>query len=304
MDLRLTASTEQFLERLSENTRSMHTAQQQISSGKRVTSVSDDPDQVSAILQTRLELEGIEQSQRNIARFSTEVDTAEQSLAAATRLMDETRVLAVRGASTIISAEERSQLAANVQSVLERMVALANTAVEGRFIFAGDQDGTAPYALDFNAVAPIPVYGGYLGAPASRQALAADGSAFLIGHTARQIFENADATKDVFAAIESLRAALTSGNEAALDAAVTSVQAAGEHIRAEHAFYGSVQARLKDAASSAASRELRYRTQLGALEDADMTQAIVEFTQAKTNREAALQAHAQIPRKTLFDYLG
>jgi flagellar hook-associated protein 3 FlgL len=304
MDLRLDPSTEQFLDRLSDNTRRMHVAQQQISSGKRVSSVSDDPDQISTILQTRLELEGIEQSRRNLARVTTEVDTAEQALAAAGTLMDETRVLATRGASTIVSAEERSHLAASVQGVLERMVSLANTTVEGRFIFSGDQDGTAPYALDFAAVPPALVYGTYLGAAASRQALAADGSVFLIGHSAQQIFDDANPAKSVFGAIESLRAALLSADEVALDAAVRSVQTAQEHLRSEHAFDGSVQARLTDAASIAASRELRFRTQLGALEDADMVQTIVEFEQAKTNRDAALQAHAQIPRRTLFDYLG
>ena len=304
MDLRLEPSTEQFLQQLAENTRRMHTAQQQISSGKRVTTVSDDPDEISAILQTRLELEGIEQSRRNLARLTTEVDTAEEALSATGKLMDEARVLAVRGASTIVTAGERAQLAIGVQSVLERMVALANTTVEGRFIFAGDQDGSAPYVLDMNAVAPAPVFGSYLGAPASRQALAADASVFLVGHNAQEIFENADPASNVLAAVEALRAALLANDATALDAATAGIQSAQEHVRSEHAFYGSVQARLRDATSSAATREVRYRSQLGALEDADMAQTLVEFTQAKMNRDAALQAHAQMPRKSLFDYLG
>jgi flagellar hook-associated protein 3 FlgL len=304
MDLRLDPTTEQFLQQLAQNTRRMHTAQQQISSGKRVTSVSDDPDQISAILQTRLELEGVEQSRRNLARITTEVDTAEEAIASAGSLLDEARVLAARGASSVTTAEERAQLVISAQSVLERMVTLANSTVEGRFIFAGDQDGSPPYVLDLNAIPPAPVYGSYLGAPASRQALAADGSVFLIGHSAADIFENADPAKNVFAAIEALRAALASGDETALDAAVAGVQTAQEHVRSEHAFYGSVQSRLTAATSTAAKRELRYRTQLGALEDADMAQSVVEFSQAKMNRDAALQAHAQMPRKSLFDYLG
>jgi flagellar hook-associated protein 3 FlgL len=304
MNVRLDAGTEQFLERLTENTRRMQIAQQQISSGKRIASVSDDPDQISAILQTRLEVEGIEQSRRNLARVATEADTAEAALADASRLMDEARVLAARGTTSITTQEERTQLATSAQSVLERMVALANTTVEGRFIFAGDRDGAAPYALDFSAVAPAPVYGAYQGSAASRQALAADGSAFATSHDAQRIFGNGDPARNVFGAVESLRTALLSGNEAALAAASSAVRSAGEHIRSEHAFYGSVQARVRDAASAAATREVRYRTQLGALEDADMVQTIVEFTQANNNRTAALQAHAQMPRKSLFDYLA
>jgi flagellar hook-associated protein 3 FlgL len=304
MDFRLEPATEQFLERLTENTRRMNRAQQQISSGKRVMSVSDDPDQISAILQTRLELEGVEQSRRNIARLTTEVDTAEEALSAAARLMDEARVLAARGVGSVATPEERVQLATSVQGVLERLVAVANMAVEGRFIFAGDSDGTAPYALDFTAAPPTPVYGSYLGAAASRQALAADSSVFLLGHSAAAIFENADPAKNVFAAIEALRAAIVTEDQAVLTAAVDGIKTAQEHIRAEHAFYGSVQARLLDAASNAAKRELRYRNQLGALEDADMALTVVEFTQAKMNRDAALQAHSQIPRRSLFDYLG
>jgi flagellin-like hook-associated protein FlgL len=46
------------------------------------------------------------------------------------------------------------------------------------------------------------------------------------------------------------------------------------------------------------------QVQISGLQDADMTKSILDLTQAQTEQKAALQAFQQIPRTSLFDYLG
>jgi flagellin-like hook-associated protein FlgL len=46
------------------------------------------------------------------------------------------------------------------------------------------------------------------------------------------------------------------------------------------------------------------QTQIGNLQDADLTSAMLELTQAQTQQQAALTARAQMPRTTLFNFLG
>jgi flagellin-like hook-associated protein FlgL len=50
--------------------------------------------------------------------------------------------------------------------------------------------------------------------------------------------------------------------------------------------------------------ETQQTAELSSIQDADITGAIIELTQAATHRQAALEARAQQPRQTLFDYLG
>jgi flagellin-like hook-associated protein FlgL len=48
----------------------------------------------------------------------------------------------------------------------------------------------------------------------------------------------------------------------------------------------------------------QLQTQISGLQDADETQSILQLTQAQTEQQAALQSFQQIPRTTLFDFLG
>jgi flagellar hook-associated protein 3 FlgL len=299
MQIRLDANTEQFLDRLTETTRRMERAQREISSGKRFTTVSDDPDQVAALLQTRTELESVEQIGQNLSRVKTEVDAAEQALELAETLLERARVYGAAGASGTATAQQRAVLAGQVGGLLEQLVAISNTTVEGRFIFSGDTDGSAAFRLDS---AWTPPYGSYLGSGATREALLADGSRVRTSRSGAEVFDAAGAS--VFAAIEALRSALASGNGAAIETVVAGLETPSDHLRNMHAIYGSAQARVNDGIDTAAKRELQYRSQLGALEDADLALSVVEFQQAKLQRETALQARAQMGRKTLFDYLG
>jgi len=49
--------------------------------------------------------------------------------------------------------------------------------------------------------------------------------------------------------------------------------------------------------------ETQLKTQIGNLDDADLTQAILDLTQSQTQQQAALQSRAMLPRTTLFDFL-
>ena len=57
----------------------------------------------------------------------------------ATKLMDRASVLAAQGATFTLDAAGRQSIAGEAQSLLEQMVAISRTTVQGRYIFGGDQ---------------------------------------------------------------------------------------------------------------------------------------------------------------------
>ncbi len=69
-------------------------------------------------------------------------------------------------------------------------------------------------------------------------------------------------------------------------------------------FYGNVQTQIADGLETASAMKLRLKTQAASIEDADLTESIVELQQVRFTQEAALQVRAAVPRRTLFDYLA
>jgi flagellar hook-associated protein 3 FlgL len=117
----------------------------QITSGVRVNQASDDPRAIASILETQSEIDSTTQAQKNLQQASTVAATADGALASASNLLDQLRSLAAQGANTATSATTRLNLAEQVKAIEEQLVSIANTQVQGRYIFGGDDTATQPY---------------------------------------------------------------------------------------------------------------------------------------------------------------
>jgi flagellar hook-associated protein 3 FlgL len=297
----LSSSAQSFLVGLAQiQARSQH-AQQELTTGLKINTVSDAPDQISSLLQTRSDLAQTQQIDTNLGRVKTEVDTGEGALQAAVTLVERAQTLGAQGASGTSTPTTNQNLADELGSVLQQLVSTANTTVEGRFIFSGDSDQQAPYSIDLTQPSPVSAY---QGTAATRQIQSADGSQFAVAKTAQDIFDSPTASQSVFTSIDNLRQALLSNDTASISAAQADVQTAGAYLNQQLAFYGTVQDRVASSSSYAKTYETQLKTQLSGIQDADEAQAITELTQAQTQQQAALVSRAQLPKTSLFDYLA
>jgi flagellar hook-associated protein 3 FlgL len=297
----LDPSTQQFLNNLNRIGDAMTTAQQQMSSGLKVSSVSDAPDQISTLLQARGGLSSTQQILLNLGREKSEVDAGEQSLQSAVQLFEQAQTLGAEGATFTVTADQRATMAQQVGAIMQQMVGLAGTSVEGRFIFSGDSDQQAPYTIDLTQANPVSAY---LGASATRVAQHPNGATFPIALTAQQIFDSSDPSTSVFATLNNLRTALQNNDDAAIQSAVNALPKAGAYLNHQLAFYGVTQNRLTQATSYGQTLETQLQTQISNIQDADLSGAILQLTQAQTQEQAALTARAQLPRTTLFSFLA
>ncbi|MGH9666027.1 MAG: flagellin [Bryobacteraceae bacterium] len=296
----LNPASQSFINNLDRVSQRLSQEQQQISSGLRVANVSDDPDSVSEILQVRAHLSSNQQVLQNLGRVTTETTSADQALQSATTLMDKTRTLAAQAASGTQTADTQKDLAQQVGAILEQLVGLANTTVEGRYVFGGDSDQTAPYSVDLTQTAPV---SSYQGSATTREVQHPDGTTFRVAETAQQIFDAPAANQNVFSSVLGLYTALQTNDTAGIDTAIQNVTGAGTYLNTQLAFYGSVENKITDATNFGNSLQLQLQTQISQLQDADSAQVIVQMTQDQTAQQAAIQSWAQIPRTTLFDFL-
>jgi flagellar hook-associated protein 3 len=119
----------------------------QITSGVRISQASDDPAALASILETQSDIDRTTQTQTNLQQASTVAASADGALASASSLLDRLRSLAAQGANSTATAATRTTLSQQVQAIEQQLVSIANTQVEGRYIFGGDDPNTQPYTF-------------------------------------------------------------------------------------------------------------------------------------------------------------
>src|ERR1700733_14064857 len=234
----LLPSTQEFLNNVNRIGQEMTLAQTQLATGLKVNVVSDSPDVISPLLQAQANLSSAEQITTNLGQVSTEVNTGEQALESATTLYDQVQTLSAEGATSTQTASGRAGIAQQLQSIEQQMVGLANTNVNGRYIFSGDTDQAQPYTFD--ATQPDPV-SGYQGSASTRTIQAPNGTTFPVALTAQQMFDSTDPTTNVFTSINNMVTALNSNDQTAISTANAALPNVGTYLNGQLAFYGNVQ---------------------------------------------------------------
>jgi flagellar hook-associated protein 3 FlgL len=302
----LSSAGQEFLSNLQLLSQRMNTTEAQVSSGVTISKPSDNPGALGDVLQLEADLGRVNQVSTNLSQVSGEVNTAEGSLETATQMLDQVQSLAAQGASSTESAATRSGLAQQVQNLLSQLVGISQTQYNGIYVFSGDKATQASYQLDLtqpNGVDQL------ITAPATRQIQDATGITFADSLTATDIFDHQNppgtaAPDNIFAAVNSLRVALTNNDQTGINNAITSLQSASGYLQQQLAFYGSVQSQITNATDVAQKFQLQYQTSLDNIKNTDVATAAVELTQEQTSMQAALQAEASMPRTSLFSFIS
>jgi len=304
---------ERFLTALNKTENRAAQAEREISSGRKMSTASDAPDEIGPALSLRSQLEQTLQIETNLGMFKSETDTAEQAISNAVQGLQQANTLGVQGATETETPAGRQALAGQVDGVLRQVVASANTESAGRYLFSGDTDQVAAYSIDASGTVSA-----YNGSASTRQAMHPNGSTFPLARSGQEIFEAPGGS--ALGALADLKAALQNGptvpegdpqydgqyqaQTTAITNALAELSQASDQLNQHLAFYGTVQNRVSDATDAAQTLEVGQRTQLSSLTDADITTDAIELTQANTQRDAALSARAKLPTNSLFDYLG
>lgn len=297
----LDPSSESFLNGLAAIQNRAQAAQRELTTGRRINTASDDPGQISLLLELQASLARNDQIQSNLGRVKTETDSAESALEMAAKAMDRAQVLAAQAQPTTNTAATRATIAGEIGSLLQQIGGLASTQVEGRYIFSGDSDSVPPYTVDLSQNQPVSTYAG---GASTRKVEHPDGTLITVARTAQDVFDAADPKQNIFASLVNLRTALLANDQSWIDAALPVLNSASTYLEGQLAFYGTVQNRVADGIEFASNRGTQLKTEISGIQDADLTDAIVQLTQAKVQEDAALSSRAKLPRGSLFDFLG
>src|SRR6266850_1722363 len=136
---------------ITQTQRSLLDVQNQLSTGRRLTTPSDDPGDAAISMQIRKLLEqrvGFEDNLKQASSHLSEVDT---TLGDMSDLLRQAQTLASANVGSDVSADQRAAAAAIVSSLYNQMLSVANKQSQGVYLFGGDS-GQAPFVSDQSGV--------------------------------------------------------------------------------------------------------------------------------------------------------
>jgi len=126
------------------------TALEQVSTGMRVVHPGDDPTVAALMVRGQQTIDRMNAINQNASRAGDEVDAADSALQSLSDVLARARELAVQMGNDSYSAADRAGAATEIDGLVQQAVTLMNTNVNGRYIFGGNQDQTAPFDTSGN----------------------------------------------------------------------------------------------------------------------------------------------------------
>lgn len=248
----------------------------QISGGKKLLRMSDDPVAARRIATIGTTQESMAAWSSNINSADALVSQADGVMKSVSNLMARARELTLAAASDTANPADRATIAAELGTIADELDALAATRdSNGEPVFATGTPRVMRFDSDLS-FAPVPS--------------AAD--VFVVGGNS------------LSTGIRDAAAAVATGNKAMMGTSITALDTAIGHVADKHAEIGLSGGRLERIGDGLAAREITLKGERSTVEDTDLDIAIAELNAQDLTLQAAQAAFAKINRQTLFDILN
>jgi flagellar hook-associated protein 3 FlgL len=288
-----------LVDSLNKSTLSEQRLTAELSSGLRVSSLSDDP---VAAGQASLLATAISQDDRFVQTAATSqsfMQIADSALGAVVTQLTSALSLAVGGNSGTASAQDLLSLSQQLSGVRDQVIALANTSYQGTYIFSGSQGNVQPYTLDSNSTPAITTYNGDAQASTVTTENGQHIQTALAGST---VFSATGA--DVMAALNNLIADFGSGTASSTAPAdIGILQAALGNVSQQRSQLDSSLSRLLSASSYAQTDAVNRTATISTLVASDPAAVATELSAAETQNQALMNVISVVEKQSLFDYV-
>jgi len=248
----------------------------QISGGKKLLRMSDDPVAARRIATIGTTQSSMSAWSSNINSASALVAQADGVMKSVTNLMTRARELTIAASSDTANPADRATIAAELGTIADELDALAATRdSNGEPVFA---TGTARVMRFDSDVTFAPV-------PSAADVFVLGGNSLSTG-------------------IRDAATAVAAGDRAGMNASMGALATAIGHVADKHAEIGLAGGRLDRIGDGLAVRGITLKDERSDIEDTDLDVAIAQLNAQDLTLQAAQAAFAKINRQTLFDILN
>jgi flagellar hook-associated protein 3 FlgL len=269
----------------------MQASQNQVSSGKRLTKPSDDPSAAADVVNVDAARAASAQYLDNAGTANSRLQIADNALDGVQQVTDRIRTLALMAqngtSSPSLSVEE-------IAGLRDQLLSYANTEFEGQYMFAGSNTDSAAYDKASNGTIT------YAGNSDEVKLQVGKASTLQSQIPGDQVFSG---SVDIFQTLTDLVAAMTSGSTGAIQTQVTKLEQFSQNVSSSRTKLGALMNGATAAQNELKQSDLTLVAHLSKLQDADLAQALSEFTQAQNALQAATAVGAKVNTLSILDYL-
>jgi flagellar hook-associated protein 3 FlgL len=269
-------------------------ARDRVSTGKRILRPSDAPSEIADLMRVRANAAELSRRRDSADNALPSMKASASALQGMTDMLREARTLTLQAVNATTNQDQQQILAGQLEQLRDRVLTLANTRTDGRYLFAGTHTDTQPF------VAGPPV--AYTGNGNSQEVTLAAGIPFATSVSGNTLL-NARGATDLFQNLTTLATAMRGGDTAGIQAGLQELDVDMNHVIRLTGDVGSriqyvelMRGQLDENLSSARARQSQ-------LEDVDLAEAIIEATTAEHAQEAALAMASRLDQPSLLDYL-
>jgi flagellar hook-associated protein 3 FlgL len=264
-------------------------ARTEAATGRRIAVPSDDPVGAATVLRIEQGLRNLDHYRRATSGVRARLDAEEAVLDQVGELLGRARELATQQGTATATPVTRAAAAAEVTRILEQVVALGNTTVEGDYLFGGTRTDAPPFQPD----------GTYVGD--TTQARAEIGAGMLV-----PVADHGDrllVSSDVLAGLGALRDALQADDAVAVRASGARLVDAFDRVQITLADAGGRQRQLDVALANFDALEGSLELRRSLADEVPLEEAATRFATLQTALESALATTSRLLNTSLVEYL-
>ncbi|WP_077597245.1 flagellar hook-associated protein FlgL [Oceanobacillus kimchii] len=282
-----------MLRNLTNSNAQMNKYMEQLYTGKKITKPSDDPVVAMKGIGYRSELVRVEQYQRNTSEVNNWMDNTDSALNQATSAMQRLRELAVKANNGTNSEDELQSILQEANELKGHLTDIANTNVNGKYIFNGTNTNTPPVTVDEDG---------------NIQTDFRDNNDVVIevsaGTKLKANVNGGDVfggEPDLFTAVDNFITNLENGEN--IDESIGEIDAGINQIINSRAELGARMNRLELIENRLSEQEIVATQTMSDNEDVDFAEAITKLITQESLHRAALSAGSRIIQPSLIDFL-
>lgn len=288
---------QQLTAALSRSTEQQQMLSSQISSGLRLTGLGDDPVASAQNVQLAAQIAVDSTFTQTATTTTARMQVVDSTLGSVVDQINHAIAVATAGNNGTNNASDQSSVAAELTSIRDEILGLANTTYSGNYLFSGSQNSGAPFQLDTSTTPASVVYSGdnnvnYLTTPG--------GQSIATNLPGQQIFTAAGA--DLLGTLNSLIQGFSTGNLATTAALTSQLSTALSQVNTQRASLDGAINRFQSASSYASQERTQMLANQANLLQADLPTLATKLSTNET-QQSALESVIMAMEKqgTLFD---
>jgi len=271
----------------------------QLSTGLRVSTMSDDVPAAQQVLQLQRQNDLLDVYTGNLNAADAALGAATTSLMKVSETVARVKELAVQAATGTYTDANRDAMAEGVDSLLTNLLAMANVEHNGGYVFSGESTQTAPYEATRGPDGEIQAVT-YRGEMIATEVAVGPTTRSNLNFVGKEVFQD---NTDVFATVIALRDAIRADDLDEVNRLIGELDECHVEVRRSLGMLGERQAQLQVLRNANESFHQLNEQLISQNQDADIAEVAVRYNSQLALLQMVLKVTAESIRPTLADFL-